>query len=107
MTTAEKNAPLASEMLDVWMSTTKTLNWSQDQMQTLTHSWMEQTKTMRHDGEKVLEVMVSQAKSNVEEMSRNMQSALNAVPAWDALTMGDMRRQMNELAKRMDELSSK
>ena len=109
--TAERVAPqsskIAGEMIDAWMSSYKTLNWSQDQMQTLASSWMDQTRTMRHDGEKVLEVLVSQAKTNVEEMARLSEATLQSVPAWDMITGSELRKQVEALEKRVDELATK
>jgi polyhydroxyalkanoate synthesis regulator phasin len=109
--TAERPASAASEIWNVWLASTKTMNWSADQMEVLTNSWLEQTKTMRHDGQKVLEVMVSQAKSNCDEAQRMTESmvkgAMQAVPGWDTLTMGDLRRQVEDLANRVETLEKK
>lgn len=102
---------LAGEMMDAWMASYKSVNWGQDQVQTLAGSWMEQTRTMRHDAEKVFEVLMAQAKTNVEEMTRlseaGLQNALHYVPNWDAMTQGDLRRQVEELNKRVGELSAR
>jgi polyhydroxyalkanoate synthesis regulator phasin len=104
-------------VLDAWMSGYKALNWNQDQVEKLSTTWIDQAHTMRHDGEKVLEVMVNQAKHNVEEMQQvaktmleavpgEMQQVaktmLEAVPGWDVLTQADLRRQVAELNARLD-----
>jgi polyhydroxyalkanoate synthesis regulator phasin len=98
----------ASELWNIWLSSAKTFNWSQDQVEVLTASWTEQAKTMRHDGQKVLEVLVTQAKTNSEEAQRMtesmMKGALQAVPGWDMLTMGDLRRQVEDLTARVEVL---
>ena len=110
-TTTDRPASAASELWNVWLSSAKTMNWSADQMEILTSSWIEQTKTMRHDGQKVLEVMVTQAKSNCDEAQRMTESmvkgAMQAVPGWDYLTMGDLRRQVEDLAARVEHLEKK
>lgn len=108
---ATKTPSITSEMMDAWLASVKSVAWSQDQMLTLSHSWMEQSRTMRNDGEKVLEVIVSQTKQNVEEMNRlaneSVKSALEHVPGWDLLTQQDLRRQVADLKTRVDELATK
>ena len=110
-TTERPLTPAASDLLTVWLSSAKSMSWSADQMEVLTHSWMEQTKTMRHDGQKVLEVMVTQAKSNADEAQRMAESmvkgAMQAVPGWDILTQSDLRRQVEDLSARVDVLEKK
>lgn len=110
-TTATKTPAIASELMDAWLASVKSVVWSQDQVLNLTGSWVEQSRTMRNDGEKVLEVIVTQAKSNVEEMNRlateSAKSALDYVPGWDILTQADLRRQVADLKTRVDELAAK
>ena len=109
MTATAEKPPVTTEMFEAWMASWKAMNWTQDQMEKLAGSWMEQAHTMRHDGEKVLEVLVSQAKTNTEEMQQlaehGVKSALQFVPGWDVLTQADLRRQVADLQKRVDELS--
>jgi polyhydroxyalkanoate synthesis regulator phasin len=110
-TTAERPThTLTGDMLDAWMTSYKTMTWTQDQMETLAVSWLEQAKTMRNDGHKVLEVLVSQAKNNAEDMQKlaasSMKHVMEQVPGWDALTVSDMRRQMADLNARMDALEA-
>ncbi|GEM_PF-5717550 len=112
MTTETAIRPnLAGELLDATLSGAKALNWSQDQLEALASTWMKQAHTMRHDGEKVFEVLVSQAKTQTEEMmqfaDQGFKSATQHVPAWDMFTMGDLRRQVEELSTRLDTLSKK
>lgn len=101
----------ANEIFDACLSSAKAMNWSQDQFETLASTWMKQAHTMRHDGEKVLEVLVSQAKSHSEEMMRladqSFKSATQHVPGWDLLTQSDLRRQVEDLAARVDALAQK
>ena len=108
-TTERPAASPASQLWDVWLSSAKTMTWTQDQMEVLTGSWMEQAKTMRHDGQKVLEVLVSQAKTNCDEAQRAseaaVKNAMQHVPGWDMLTLGDLRRQVEDLSARMDAMS--
>lgn len=110
-TTTTERPAAASELWNIWLTSAKTMNWSQDQMEVLTSSWMEQTKTMRHDGQKVLEVLVTQAKTNTDEAARMaetmVKSTLNAVPGWDMLTLGDLRRQVEDLSARVEILEKK
>lgn len=109
MTTATPN-PM-SAVLDTWMAGYKTMTWNQDQLETLGASWLEQARSMRNDGQKVLEVMVAQAKSSSEELARTNQalvkSALESVPAWDVLTQADLRRQVADLGARLDAQQAK
>ncbi len=110
MTTETPSLPnLTVEFLDACLSNAKALNWSQDQLEALTSTWMKQAHTMRHDGEKVLEVLISQAKTHSEEMVRlaeqGMASATQHVPGWDLLTLGDLRRQVADLSARVDALT--
>ena len=113
MNTTERTTPAtaAGELWSIWLNSAKSMNWSQDQVEVLTSSWAEQAKTMRHDGQKVLEVIVTQAKSNTEEAQRMteslMKGALQAVPGWDMLTMGDLRRQVEDLTARVEVLEAK
>jgi polyhydroxyalkanoate synthesis regulator phasin len=110
-TTEQRPVASPAELWNVWLSSAKTMNWTADQMEVLTNSWMEQTKTMRHDGQKVLEVMVTQAKTNTDEATRMAESmvkgAMSAVPGWDVLTMGDLRRQVEDLSARVDALEKR
>jgi BMFP domain-containing protein YqiC len=92
----------ATVVLDAWMSGYKALNWNQDQLEKLGTTWMSQAHTMRHDGEKVLEVMVGQAKSSADELQANAKSMLGSVPGWDVLTQADLRRQVAELSAKLD-----
>ncbi len=110
MTTETPTLPnVTGEILEAFLSNAKALNWSQDQLETLAATWMKQAHTMRHDGEKVFEVLVSQAKTHSEEMTRlaeqTMASATQNVPGWDLLTFGDLRRQVADLSARVDALS--
>jgi hypothetical protein len=96
---------------DAWMSGYKALAWNQDQLETLGANWLSQARTMRHDGEKVLEVLVTQTRERTEEMQKSAQaltkSALEHVPAWDLFTQADLRKQVGELSARLDALSAK
>ena len=111
MSPVETPTANAAELFDTWLSVGKSFNWTQDQMQTLVSTWLEQGRTMHHDGEKVLEVMTSQAKANAEEWQRaaqeRMQSHLTVVPGWDLLTQADLRRQVAELSVRVDALEAR
>ena len=89
-------------VLEAWMSGYKALNWNQDQIEKLSTTWIDQAHTMRHDGEKVIEVMVNQAKHNAEEMQQVAKTMLEAVPGWDVLTQADLRRQVADLNARLD-----
>ncbi|MDB5099282.1 MAG: hypothetical protein JWM80_3703 [Cyanobacteria bacterium RYN_339] len=95
-----------SAVMDSWMAGYKTMTWNQDQMETLGASWLEQARSMRNDGQKVLEVMVAQAKNSTDELARTNQAlvknALESVPAWDVLTQADLRRQVADLGARLD-----
>ncbi|HEY9724606.1 MAG TPA: DUF3294 domain-containing protein [Oscillatoriaceae cyanobacterium] len=103
--------PMTGEFFEAWRSSMKAMTWSQDQLEKLASTWMEQGRTMRHDGEKVLEVLISQAKTNCEEMQQKAEhgfkSSLQAVPGWDLLTQNDLRRQMDELNKKLDGLGAR
>lgn len=103
MTTANPT----TAMLDTWMNGCKAMNWNQDQLEKLTTTWLDQAHTMRHDGEKVLEVMVGQAKANADEMQKAAKAMLESVPGWDVLTQADLRRQVSELNARLDAIASK
>ena len=110
MTTETPTLPaFTGELLDACLASAKALNWSHDQLEALASTWMEQAHTMRHDGEKVFEALISQAKTQAEEMAtlaeEGMASATQLVPGWDLLTGGDLRRQIAELSARLDALS--
>jgi hemerythrin len=110
MTTETPTLPnVTGEILEAFLSNAKALNWSQDQLETLAATWMKQAHTMRHDGEKVFEVLVSQAKVHSEEMARlaeqTVANATQHVPGWDLMTVGTLRRQVEDLAARVDSLS--
>jgi polyhydroxyalkanoate synthesis regulator phasin len=112
MTTATEATrhSLASDMMDVWLQSYKTAFWGQEQLEALATGWMSQARTMRHDGQKVLEVMVSQAQQNADEATRVTESMVHkmmaAVPAWDAFTSADLRRQVADLSARVETLSA-
>ena len=95
-----------ANVFDAWMAGYKALNWNQDQIEKLSSTWLGQAHTMRHDGEKVLEVIVSQAKQNTDEMQKVAKSMLEAVPGWDVLTQADLRRQVNDMGMRLDALKA-
>lgn len=112
MTTATETRPnLAADMMDAWMASYKSATWTQDQLETLTGSWVNQARTMRNDGQKVLEIIVSQAKHNADDAQRVtesvMQRAMAGVPGWDMLTRNDLRRQVEDLNARVDALGAK
>lgn len=111
MTTTTENRPsMMSDMMDAWMSAYKSAVWSQEQLEQLSSGWMSQARTMRHDGQKVMEVLFSQAKHNADEMARiaeaSMHRSMAAVPGWDMATSADLRRQVAELSQRVEELSA-
>lgn len=109
MTTAQQ--PMTAEIFEAWRASMKAMTWSQDQLEQLATSWMEQGRTMRHDGEKVLEVLLTQAKTNCEDMQQlaeqSVKSSLKAVPGWDLLTQSDLRRQLDALNQKLDALSAR
>lgn len=102
---------MTAEFLDACLNGAKTLSASQDQLEALATNWAAQAKTMRHDGEKLALTMLAQVKEQATEMARlteeNVANATQLVPAWDMLTMGDLKRQVAELTERLDALSKK
>lgn len=108
MTTAtvENRHSVTAELMDAWLASYKTATWTQDQLEQLAGSWMNQARSMRNDGQKVFEVLVTQAKQNADEMTRTaegaMQNAMARVPGWDAVTMNDLRRQVADLNARVE-----
>ena len=96
----------ATLVMDSWLASAKALNWNQDQLEKLTSTWLGQVHTMRHDGEKVLEVMVGQARTQTDELQQAAKSMLGSVPGWDVLTQADLRKQVNELSARVDALAT-
>jgi polyhydroxyalkanoate synthesis regulator phasin len=110
-TTTPTLSTMTAEFLDAYLSGSKALSSSQDQLEALALAWVEQAQTMRHDGEKVFESMIEQVKTQTAEAVRlteeNFASATQLVPAWDMMTMGDLKRQVSELSARVDALSRK
>lgn len=107
----ETHTSIASEMMDAWFASYKTAIWSQEQLEHLTQGWMSQARTMRNDGEKVMEALFTQAKTNADEMTRAtetvMHQAMARVPGWDNLTAADLRRQVADLNARVDALAAR
>ena len=112
MTTAttEPRHTMTAELMDAWLASYKTAAWTQDQLETLAGSWMNQARSMRNDGQKVFEVLVTQAKQNADEMTRTaegaMHQAMAQVPGWDAVTMNGLRRQVADLNARAEATGS-
>lgn len=109
--TAENRQTLTADLMDAWLASYRTGAWTQDQLEQLATSWMTQARTMRNDGQKVFEVLVTQAKQNADEMTRATEGAMNRamarVPGWDAATMADLRRQVADLGVRVDAAATK
>lgn len=109
-TTTERPAThdLPTEIYEMWRSSMETLNWSQDQADTMIRATLDQARTLRHDGIKVLDQLALQAKDNTQEMmtmvENNWKSAMEQVPGWDAMTGEGMRKQFDEFAKRFESL---
>lgn len=100
-----------NEFWDACTTATKAMTWGQDQLDTLTETWVKQARTMRHDGQKVAEVICGHAKTTAEEMrqltEQGVKSTLSQVPGWDALTMQDIRRQISDLHTKVDNLAAR
>lgn len=100
------SSSMTAELMDAWLASYKTAAWTQDQLEQLAGSWMNQARSMRNDGQKVFEVLVTQAKQNADEMTRTaegaMSQAMARVPGWDAVTMNDLRRQVADLSARVE-----
>ena len=109
--TAENRHSMTAELMDAWLASYKTAAWTQDQLEQLAGSWMNQARSMRNDGQKVFEVLVTQAKQNADEMTRTAEGAMNQamarVPGWDAVTMNDLRRQVADLNARVEATGTK
>lgn len=105
MTTATKKAPeaaeapamnLPAEYFSLMMTPVRAWNWQADQMEALGTAWVQQARTMRHDGLKVLEAMVAQSQGQMEEAVKRSQEMAKSVPGWDAFTMEGLRRRVEE-----------
>ncbi|HBN09282.1 MAG TPA: hypothetical protein DD435_11770 [Cyanobacteria bacterium UBA8530] len=104
--TTQAAQAIPREILDAWVSSFKSLDWTFEQMEGLTTNWMKQTKAMRQDGQKVLEALAEQAKSN-GDFAGFMDQGLKGVPGWDVPTLVDLRRQIDDLSARVDVLSNR
>lgn len=90
--TAERTTPAAApstlpnELWEMLRSTLETGVWAQDQLDTLTRAWLDQARVARHDGLRVVENLMEQAKSNQEEMlhlfETNLRQGMSWVPDW-------------------------
>lgn len=102
-TTKKSEAPeaasmnhLPAEYFSLMMTPVRAWNWQADQMESLGTAWMQQARTMRHDGLKVLEAMVAQSQGQMEEAMKNSATMAKSVPGWDAFTMEGLRRRVEE-----------
>lgn len=100
--TVEAEAPamnaLPAEYFSLMMTPVRALNWQLDQMESLSTAWMQQAHSMRHDGLRVLEAMVAQGQSQVEDAMKNSAAMAKSVPGWDAFTMEGLRRRVDEVS---------
>lgn len=88
--TAERNAAAATtlpnELWEMVRSGLETSVWAQDQMDTLTRAWLDQARVTRHDGLRVIENLMEQAKTNQEELvqlfENNFRQSMNWMPNW-------------------------
>ena len=103
MTTATKKTAETTEMnglpneyFSLMMTPVRAWNWQADQVEALGTAWMQQARTMRHDGLKVLEAMVAQSQSQMDEAMKSGQAMAKSVPGWDAFTMEGLRRRVEE-----------
>ncbi|HEY9765084.1 MAG TPA: hypothetical protein V6C82_01910 [Chroococcales cyanobacterium] len=110
MNTISEHIPqgIPSEILDAWVSSFKSLDWTFEQMEGLSTNWMKQARAMRQDGQKVLETLTGQAENQDEELqAHGYKAILKGVPGWDVPTLVDLRRQIDELSVRVDLLSNR
>ncbi len=88
--TAERTAAAATtlpnELWEMVRSGLETSVWAQDQMDTLTRAWLDQARVTRHDGLRVVENLMEQAKTNQEELVQlfetNFRQGMNWMPNW-------------------------
>lgn len=88
--TAERTAATATtlpnELWEMVRSGLETSVWAQDQMDTLTRAWLDQARVTRHDGLRVVENLMEQAKTNQEELVQlfetNFRQGMNWMPNW-------------------------
>lgn len=90
--TAERTAPITTLPNELWemvRSGLETTVWAQDQLDTLTRAWLDQARVSRHDGLRVIENLMEQAKSNQEELSQmvetNMRQGMSWMPNWGSV----------------------
>lgn len=99
---------LPTEMYEIWRSSMETMNWSQDQADTMFRAYLDQARTLRHDGTKVMDRLAIQAKDNAEELvnlaNTNMKAAMDMVPGWDAMTGEGLKKQFDDFAKKLEAL---
>lgn len=97
--TADRNtaaAPATSIPTELWemvRSGLETSVWAQDQLDTLTRAWLDQARVTRHDGLRVAQQLMGQAKSNQEEMIRLFETNLRHSMSWvpDSVTFANNR----------------
>lgn len=86
--TAERKAPAATvpslpnELWEMVRSGLETSVWAQDQMDTLTRAWLDQARVTRHDGLRVVENLMEQAKTNQEELIQMFETNLRQSMSW-------------------------
>jgi len=87
-TTAERPNPTATiptmpnELWEMVRSGLETSVWAQDQLDTLTRAWLDQARVTRHDGLRVVENLMEQAKTNQEELIQMLETNLKQSMSW-------------------------
>lgn len=82
--TAERPAAttVPNELWEMVRSGLETSVWAQDQMDTLTRAWLDQGRVTRHDGLRVVENLMEQAKANQEELIQLVETNLRQNMSW-------------------------
>ncbi|HBQ27100.1 MAG TPA: hypothetical protein DD791_11955 [Syntrophomonas sp.] len=92
------------KLWDMWLVTLGSMSWSQEQIETMGHKYLEQRKVAREEANKVIEELTNQAKKNQQQMQRMIQEAV--INAFDNLEIPTFDY-IDQLSKKVDELSKK
>lgn len=83
-----KTPALTNDLWEMTRTGLDTMMWGQDQMDALVRSGLDQAKTFRQEGHKVLSTALEQAKASQEDFNRkaeeNVRSAMQMVPGMSA-----------------------
>ena len=95
-------AEVAEKMIDQWVSSYAFFSKAQDQADTVTRTWLDQGRTAREQGQKVVVQVAEQIKQNQRLFQEMVQANVTLMLETQRIAS---QQGISEISKRVDELS--